>query len=122
MMRPDRTMIVLRYVLGLVVLQQSCVFVLSLRSADRIAHIGMPHAFLQILGWSEIVAAILFLIPATVTAGAAALALIFVVALGVHVLHGEFDVGGLVVYTAVALAVLVSRTPRRIVTTSQPEG
>jgi DoxX-like family len=105
----NRAMATLRLVLGLVVLWQSCVFVFSTRAATGFARTGLPDKLRIILGSCEIVAAVLFLVPATVIPGALSLLAVFVFAVGLHVLHGEYDVGVLVVYMAATVAVLAHR-------------
>jgi hypothetical protein len=99
----------LRLVLGLVVLWQSCVFVFSHRAASGFARTGLPDALRLVLGSCEILAAVLFLFPTTVIAGGVSLLVVFVFAAGIHLVHGEFDVGGLLVYMAAVTAVLAHR-------------
>lgn len=59
------------------------------------------------MGGGEILAAVLFLVPYTARAGSYLLLVIFALAAVVHVLHGQYNVGGLVVYAA---AVIVCMT------------
>jgi hypothetical protein len=65
----------------------------------------MPDILRLVLGWGEIIGAVLLLIPRTAVRGGWLLAGIFVVAIVVHVLHGTYNVGNLVMYTAAAWAV-----------------
>jgi hypothetical protein len=108
----DRTMTALRLVLGAVILQLSCSFVFATRSAEAFRHAGFPNALRLALGWCEIAAAILFLIPKTMVAGGLALIGVFLFAIGLHVLHGEFDVGALLVWTVAVIAILAHRADR----------
>jgi hypothetical protein len=108
----DFSMTALRVVLGLVVLWRSCAFVFAPRSAEAFARTGLPDALRLTLGWCEIVAAVLFLIPRTLVAGAWSLVAIFLLAGAIHVLHGEYDVTGLAVWAVAALAVLAHRPER----------
>jgi hypothetical protein len=62
-----------------------------------------------LLAGGEIVAAILFLVPLTTIVGSYLLLVVFFVAALVHILHGQFDVGVLAVYS---MAVLVSMAHR----------
>ena len=94
----------LRWTLGLVVLLESCQFAFSNSAAHFLAKAGLPSWFRPVLGGAEIIAAVLFLLPWTALLGSYILLVIFALAALVHVLHGQFDVGGLVVY---ATAVLV---------------
>jgi hypothetical protein len=103
---------VLHVVVGVVVLIESLIFALSPASAAAFAHTGLPHLLRPVLGWVEAVAAILFLIPRTVIVGGWSLLVVFVVAVFVHVLHGEYNVGSLVVLAAAVFAVMAHRAAR----------
>jgi uncharacterized membrane protein YphA (DoxX/SURF4 family) len=104
----------LRLVLGLVVLVQSFIFLYSGQSGRFLASHGLPDAIRVILGWSEVVAAILFLLPPTVVAGAWFLLLVFCAATALHIAHGQFEVGGLLVYSVAVLVVLAHQAPRQV--------
>ena len=67
---------------------------------DRHAPLDAPA-----LAWTEIAAAILFVVPFTTLLGGYLLLMILFLAAVMHILHGEFDIGALLVY---AMAVLVS--------------
>jgi hypothetical protein len=108
------TMTALRVTLGLVVLQRSFVFVLGRPATGAFGHNAWLHAVSLILGWCELVAAILFLLPRTVVAGAYILVAVFVLAAALHLAHGEYDVAALLaVWTTAVLAVLAHRQPDR---------
>jgi hypothetical protein len=68
----------------------------------------MPHLIRPILGSAEIVAALLFLIPPMRMIGGYALLVIFALAALIHILHGQPDVGGLIVYAASVYTVLAA--------------
>jgi hypothetical protein len=116
MIRIDRdfTMTILRITLGLVVLERSWVFVFASDAAPSFAHTGWPDGLRLTLGWCEIAAAVLFLVPRTVVAGGYSLIVIFVLAAALHLLHGEYDVGALGVWTVAVIAILAHRRPRQI--------
>lgn len=95
----------LRWAVGLVVLCEASRLVFSDAARRHFAGTGLPHWIRPALAWPEIVAAILFLVPPTSAIGSYALLAVFGIAALVHVLHGQFDIGVLVVY---ATAVLVS--------------
>jgi hypothetical protein len=97
----------LRWTLGLVVLLESCRFVFSGSVAHFLAEAGLPSSIRVVLGGAEIIAAVLFLVPFATLVGSYLLLAVFGLAALVHVLHGQYDVGGLVVY---AVAVLVCMT------------
>jgi hypothetical protein len=107
----DLTMTALRVTLGLVVLERSCVFVLGGPTAGAFGHNSLLHAISLALGWCEVVAAILFLLPMTLVVGAYCLVSIFMLAAALHVAHGEYDVGALLVWTTAVLAVVAHRRP-----------
>jgi hypothetical protein len=102
----------LRVVLGVVVLQRACVLALGPRAAETFAHTGWPNALRLGLAWAEITAAVLFLVPGTLVVGAWSLIAVFLWALALHVAHGDWDVGGLLVWTAAVVVVLLHRRPR----------
>jgi hypothetical protein len=115
----DSTMTALRLVLGLVVLERSCLFIFAPRAAEAFARTGWPNGVRLALGWCEIAAAILFLVPRTVVAGAWSLVAIFLFAVALHVLHGEYEVGALLVWTVAVLAILAHRRPGEIETAAR---
>jgi DoxX-like family len=98
----------LQLTLGIVILMEAILFVMPGASHD-FARTHMPDIVRQVLGWGEIVGAILLLIPRTVVRGGWLLAGIFVLAIIVHLLHGMFDVGNLAIYTAAASAVATGK-------------
>jgi hypothetical protein len=111
--KKDLMILALRAVLGVVVLGQSCALAWSAQAAETFAHTGWPNALRLALAWSEILAAILFLLPGTVAVGGWSLIVIFLGAAGLHVAHGDFQVGGLLVFAVAALVVLSHQPPRR---------
>jgi hypothetical protein len=104
----ETRIVVLRWAVGVVVLLESIHFTITAASGHHLAKTGLPQWFWVALGAGEAVAALLFLIDATRTIGAYALLVIFVIAGLVHILHGEFDIGALIVY-AVAVAVSMAQ-------------
>ena len=99
---------ILHWSVGLVILIESCLFVFSASRVHAFAESGMPHLIRPILGGAEIIAALLFLIPPGRTIGGYALLVIFILAALIHILHGQPDVGGLVVYAAAVYTVLAA--------------
>jgi uncharacterized membrane protein YphA (DoxX/SURF4 family) len=102
----------LRWTLGLVVLLESFQFVFSTSAAHFLAKAGLPSWLQPVLGGAEIVAAFFFLVPFTALVGSYLLLAIFALAALVHILHGQFEVGGLLVY-AVAVLVCLAHTEDR---------
>jgi DoxX-like family len=105
---------VLRWTLGLVVLLQSVHFVLAHSSARHLSEGGLPQWIRPVLGGSEIIGALLFLLPGVSLVGGYLLLIIFAVAALLHVLHGDPDVGGLIVYCAAVLVCISHRDERRV--------
>jgi len=63
----------------------------------------------MILGWGEIAGCVLLLIPKTTIRGAWFLVAIFTFAILIHLLHGAYNVGNLLIYTAAALAIAIAK-------------
>jgi hypothetical protein len=98
----------LQWTLGLVILIEAVLFVMPSAGHD-FAKTHMPDIVRQMLGWGEIIGAVLLLIPRTAVRGGWLLVLIFVLAIVVHVLHGMYNVGNLVIYSAAAWTVIAGR-------------
>ena len=95
---------VLQWSLGVVILIESVMFLLP-AGAHSFARTHMPGIVRMILGVGEILGSILLLIPKTVVRGAWLLLAVFVMAILIHLLHGLYGVGNLVVYAAAAFAI-----------------
>lgn len=102
----------LRWTLGLVVILQSGEFLSSASAAHFLAKAGLPAWLRPVLGGSEIIAAVLFLVPFTTRFGGYLLLVIFGLAALLHILHGHYGVEGLLVY-AVATLVCISHTENK---------
>lgn len=113
-MKSKTAITVLRWVVGMVVLVESIRLVLAGPEAAAVSRHVLPRVFLLTLGWSEVVAAILFLLPLTVRLGAVFLLMIFAAAVLIHAAHGQFQVGALVVDAAAVLVVLAERRRKKI--------
>ena len=98
----------LQWTLGLVILVEAVLFLMPSARHD-FARTHLPDLLRQVLGWGEIIGAILLLIPPTAVRGAWLLAGIFVLAIIVHLLHGMFNVGNLAIYLAAAWTVAASK-------------
>jgi hypothetical protein len=99
----------LRLALGLVVLLESVHFALSPAAAHDFAQTGLPQWIRPVLGWTEAVAALFFLVPVTTLIGGSALVLIFAAAIAIHFQAGDFRIGGLIVYSMAAIVCIVHR-------------
>jgi len=101
---------ILQWVLGLIILVESMHLALSPPAAQAFAKTGLPNFMRLTLAWAEIAAAILFLVPRATTAGGRFLIGVLAAAIVIHLLHGWFDVGALVVYIAAAWAVVAGKS------------
>ena len=99
----------LRLALGIVVLVEAVLFVRP-GAAQEFARLQMPHLIRAVLGYGEILGGVLLLIPQTAVRGAWLILGIFTFAGLVHLLHGMYGVGNLVVFAAAAFAIAVSRS------------
>ena len=99
---------ILQYTLGIVILIEAILFVLP-GAAHDFARTHMPGFIRMILGWGEIAGCILLLIPKTAMRGAWLLFAVFIFAILIHLLHGQYNVGGVVVYAAAALAIALGK-------------
>ena len=98
----------LQWTLGIVMLIEAVLFLMPSARHD-FARTHMPDILRQVLGWGEIIGAVLLLIPRTAARGGWLLVGIFVLAIAVHLLHGMYNVGSLAVYTAAACAVGIGK-------------
>jgi hypothetical protein len=103
------SLIALQWALGLVILVEAAVFAFSPGSAHSFAKTGLPDFIRMALAWGEMVGAVLFLIPRTLIVGGWSLIVVLALAIVLHLLHGWWNVGSLMVYAAAAWAVMVSR-------------
>jgi uncharacterized membrane protein YphA (DoxX/SURF4 family) len=99
---------VLQWVLGMVILAEAVQFVMP-GAAHDFARTHLPGFIRMILGYGEIVGCILLLIPMTAIRGAWILVGIFTLAIVIHLLHGMYGVGYLVIYTAAAWAIATGK-------------
>ncbi len=101
-------MIALRLALGIVILIEAVLFVMP-GAAHEFSRTHMPAFVRMVLGFGEIAGSLLLLIPGTVVRGAWLLLAVFVMAILLHLLHGMYGVGNLVVYAAAAFAIAVGK-------------
>jgi hypothetical protein len=99
---------VLQYSLGIVILIESVMFVLP-GAAHDFARTHIPGFVRLIVGVGEIAGSVLLLIPQTVIRGAWLLLAVFITAILIHLLHGMYGIGNLVIYAAAAFAIAVGK-------------
>lgn len=98
----------LQWTLGLVILIEAILFVLP-GAAHGFSRTHLPNAIRLILGFGEIAGCVLMLIPRTAIRGAWLLVAVFALGIVIHLLHGQYEVGNLAIYTAAAWAVAVGK-------------
>jgi uncharacterized membrane protein YphA (DoxX/SURF4 family) len=99
---------VLRLALGVVILIEAVMFVMP-SAAHDFARTHLPGLVRLVLGFGEILGCVLLLIPQSAVRGAWLLLAVFVMAILIHLLHGMYGVGNLVIYAAAAFAIAVGR-------------
>ncbi len=98
----------LQWALGIVILIEAVLFVLPSAAYD-FARTHMPGFIRLLLGFGEIIGCILLLIPRTATRGAWLLVAVFVFAILIHLLHGTYNVGNVVIYAAAAFVLATGK-------------
>ena len=99
---------VLQWALGVVILIEAVMFVLP-SAAHDFARTHMPGFVRLVLGFGEIAGCVLLLIPKSAIRGAWLLLAVFIMAILIHLLHGMYGIGNLVIYAAAAFAIAVGR-------------
>lgn len=99
---------VLQWTLGAVILIEAVRFTLP-SAAHDFAQSHLPNFIRLLLGWGEIIGCILLLIPRTALRGAWLLVAVFTLAILIHLLHGMYGIGNLLIYTAAAFAVATGK-------------
>ena len=94
---------VLQWALGVVILIEAVLFVMP-SGAHDFARTHMPEFVRMVVGFGEILGSILLLIPQTAIRGAWLLLAVFIMAILLHLLHGMYGIGNLVIYAAAAFA------------------
>jgi len=98
---------------GLVIVVESVIFAFNYKKLAEVAHIGLPAGFMLALAVCEIIAALLFLFPRTMLPGGWALLVVLSIAALIHILHGQFNVGTLVIYGFAVVAVMAHYSDER---------
>ena len=98
----------LQWALGIVILIEAVLFVRP-SAAQDFTRTHMPEFVRLVLGYTEILGCVLLLIPQTAVRGAWLLLGIFVMAIMIHLLHGMYGVGNLVIFAGAAFAIATGR-------------
>ena len=96
----------LQWSLGLVLIYECSRLLFFSEASHSLEKTHLPHVLVLAIASMELLGAILFLIPPTVRAGGRLLLGVFLVAAGVHILHGEPDVGYLIIYGMAVLTII----------------
>jgi len=99
---------VLQWALGVVILIEAVLFVLP-SAAHDFARTHIPGFIRLVVGFGEIAGCVLLLIPRTAIRGAWLLVAVFVFAILIHLLHGMYGIGNLVIYAAAAFAIAMGK-------------
>lgn len=99
---------VLQWALGVVILIEAVLSVMP-SAAHDFARTHMPGFVRLVLGFGEILGSVLLLIPQTAIRGAWLLMAVFIMAILIHLLHGMYGIGNLVIYAAAAFAIAVGK-------------
>ena len=99
---------VLQWTLAIVILTEAILFVLP-SSRLGFAQSHMPDILRIVLGWGEIIACVLLLIPRTTARGAWILLAVFGLAILIHLLHGMHNVGNLMIYAAATWVIAANK-------------
>ena len=95
---------VLQWALGVVILIEAVLFVMP-SAAHDFARTHMPGFVRMVVGFGEILGSVLLLIPRTAVRGAWLLLAVFIMAILLHLLHGMYGIGNLVIYAAATFAI-----------------
>ncbi len=98
----------LQWSLGVVIFIEAALLAFSKSEIQFSGHAGVHHWIRIVLAWSEMLACVLFLVPRAMKLGTLLLIAVLALAALVHVLRGNFQIGGLLIYAA-AVAVVVSQ-------------
>jgi uncharacterized membrane protein YphA (DoxX/SURF4 family) len=98
----------LQWTLGIVILIEAVLFLLPSTGRD-FARTHMPNFVRLFLGFGEAIGSVLLLIPRATIRAAWFLAAVFLLAVVIHLLHGIYNVGNLLIYTAAAWAIAVGK-------------
>jgi len=102
-------LLALQWAVGVVLFIEAALLARSKTEVHFQGHPGIHHWILLALACAEMLACIIFLIPRTMKQGATLLIIVLALAALFHVLHGSFEIGGLIIFAA-AVSVVASQT------------
>jgi uncharacterized membrane protein YphA (DoxX/SURF4 family) len=95
----------LQWSVGVVLFIEAAFLAFSKTEIHFAGHPGIHHWIRLALAWSEMLGCVLFLVPRAMKLGALALIIVLALAALVHLIHGNFQIGGLLIYAAAASVV-----------------
>jgi uncharacterized membrane protein YphA (DoxX/SURF4 family) len=101
-------LLALQWSVGVVIFIEAALLAFSHAEIRFPGHGGIHHWIRLGLAWTEMLACILFLVPRAMKLGSQLLITVFAVAVFLHVLQGNFQIGGLLIYAA-AVSVVASQ-------------
>jgi uncharacterized membrane protein YphA (DoxX/SURF4 family) len=96
----------LQWSLGLVLIYECSRLIFYSGAARAAQSVHLPHVLVLAIAGVELLGAILFLIPPLMRVGGRLLLGTFLVAAVVHILHGQPDVGYLIIYGMAVLTIM----------------
>jgi hypothetical protein len=102
-------LLALQWSVGVVLFVEAALLAYSKTEVHFEGHPGIHHWILLALACAEMLACVIFLIPRTMKQGATLLIIVLALAALVHMLHGSFEIGGLLIFAA-AVAVVASQS------------
>ena len=100
---------ILRWTLSIGCFYGAAQFAFSQSAIAEAHHFGLPDIIRLTLAWAEMIAAILFLVPKTIAIGGKTLLATIFAAMILHILHGQWQIGDLVILAAATFAVITNR-------------
>ena len=105
-------LLALQWSLGVVLFIEAALLAFSKTEIHFAGHPGIHHWIRLALAWSEMLACVVFLLPRTMKAGATLLLMVLALAAFAHALHGNFQIGGLLIFAAAVGVVSSQGVPK----------
>jgi len=99
----------LQWSLGLVLIYECSRFLFSAETTGVVRKMHVHPLLLSIIAAVELLGAVLFLIPQAIAVGSRLLLATFGVAAIIHILHGQPDIGYLIIYALAVLTVVTGK-------------
>lgn len=96
----------LRWTLGVVLFIEAALLAFSPAEIHLPRHAGVPQWIHRVIAVAEMLACVLLITPLTVRFGAKLLIAVILVATLIHILHGSFQIGPLLIYASAVWVIL----------------